>query len=350
MKPTRPAILISLLWAIMLFIIPSCSDCAGLSCPGNSKLKIVDDCRDPGLAVEGTFHEAKGLMYSKVGDLKLELDLFWPKGKGPFPLVVLLHAGGWISGKREDLVHEQRMLVEQGFAAATVDYRLAVGKDTKFPAAIADARCAVRFLRAVAGRYRLDPQRVVVMGNSAGGHLAALLAAAGEDPRLDGEHCKYNSQPITVSGAVAFYAPLDLRASVKVGVPDEIITTFLGQTSTENPELAALASPITHLDPKDPPFLLAHGAEDILVPVQLSRDFKKALDRHKIPSLYVEVKDTGHGFFMFKGEEVKFRRSTCTTTRFLRTILNMPPRPPPVDPPAEEDEKNQDKKKKENKK
>ncbi len=289
---------------------------------------MFDSCVHPSLAVKETYRLLKGVTYAEPHGEKLNLDLMVPEGKGPFPLVILIHGGGWVSGKREELYHEQLMLVEQGIASATVDYRLANAPETKFPAAVEDIRCAVRYLRAVAGKHRLDPKRVLAMGPSSGGHLAAMAAVAGDDPRFDNDQCKHQEQSAAVAGVVAFYAPLDLRLFMGAGVPVEILTTFLGVNPIDDPKKAALASPITHLDAKDPPFLLVHGADDILVPPGQSRSFKWALDRLGVPSLHVEVPKTGHGFFMFKGSPL-FRKATCTTIGFIRSMLDLPPRPPP---------------------
>lgn len=293
-------------------------------------LAIQERCVHPPLAAEGAFVVRSGLTFLEVGGEALALDLMTPVGDGPFPLVVLIHGGGWVSGKRQELVHEQRMLVGQGIAAATVDYRLANAPDSKFPAAVQDVRCAVRFLRSRAREYRLAPDRVLAMGPSSGGHLAAMLAAAGDDPRLDEAGCLHRDLAATVSGAVAFYAPLELRPFMGAGVPERILTTFLGESPLDRPGRAALASPITHLDVGDPPFLLVHGAADVLVPPRQSRVFKGLLDRLGVPSLYVEVPKVGHGFFMFKGAP-EFRRATCTTVAFIRKVLAMPPAPPPPD-------------------
>ena len=298
-------------------------------------LKVRDTCTHPCLAAAGDFEHRKEVTYRKVGAKALALDLMIPLGPGPYPVVLLVHGGGWIAGKRDEMFHEGLMLVEQGIAAALVEYRLAREKDSSFPAAVQDLRCAVRYLRARAGTHRLDPRRVMAMGTSSGGHLAALLATAGDDKLLDDTACPHRAHPATILGAVVFSAPLDLRPFMGPRVPDLIIKTFLGESPLDRPDLAAQASPITYLDPDDPPLLVIHGADDILVPPDLSRRFAWTLKRLGVPSLFVEIPGAGHGFFLFKGTP-RFRRSTCTTVGFIRDLFGLPSRepPPPTLPPG----------------
>ena len=299
-------------------------------------LKVRDTCTHPSLARPDQFRQLKGVAYAEAGGQALAMDLMVPLGKGPFPVVLLIHGGGWIAGKRDEMHHEGLMLVEQGIVAALVDYRLARGRKTNFPAAVHDLRCAVRFLRARAGKFGLDPRRVLAMGPSSGGHLAALLAAGADHEELDDRACADRDQPATVMGAVLFSAPLDLRPFMGPRVPDLIIETFLGVSPLDRPDRAALASPVTHLDADDPPFLVVHGADDPLVPLDLSRRFVWTLNKLGVPNLYVEIPGAGHGFFLFKGTP-QFRRSTCTTVGFIRDMFGMPELDPRTDllPPRE---------------
>ena len=287
---------------------------------GPLSLSVVKKCPDPGMAPESDYTEKLNLVYDKKDGKELKLDLRVPKkGKGPYPLVVFVHGGGWTSGKYHELFHEARMAVGLGFAGATVQYRLANYPGGLFPSPAQDVRCAVRYLLAHAGKYDLDPQRVVLAGFSAGGHLAALAGAAPENRKLDGP-CDHADRALRVSGVAAFFTPLDLRPHMGPNVPEVIISNLLGAPPTEKPALAALASPAAHLDPGDPPFLLVHGDADHLVPTALSRNFKWTLDQMKIPNVYVELKGVGHGFYMFKGGPT-YKPSTCTSVAFLQAVL-----------------------------
>lgn len=301
---------------------------------------IESKCPDPGIPMPGEINERKGVPYLTAGGRTLKYDISWPKGKGPHPLVVLLHPGGWYMGQRGDVVTERNMLAGQGYAAASLDYRLSVGGKNPFPAAAQDVVCGIRTLRAHAARYNVDRGRVLAMGPSAGGHLAMLVATAGQDRRLWGT-CPVADQPVDLSGAVAFYAPLDLRTFMGHSVPEPILSNFLGVSPDENPEKATLASPIAHLTAGAPPVMLSHGAKDILVPVGQSRNFAWKLKQLQVPHIYVELPEAEHGYFMFKGQE-PYRPATCTLLAFLKTVLHMHGREEAVvtrkEPPPDEPE------------
>ena len=319
MRPPIPHSLLFILCSI--FVLASCSQKAAKPLPRpNLSLKVIKTCPDPGMAPESDYTESLGLVYDKKGGKELKLDLRVPnKGKGPYPLVIYIHGGGWTTGKYQELFHEARMAVGLGFAGATVQYRLANNPEGQFPAPVQDLRCAIRYLKAKASEHNLDPRRVVLAGFSAGGHLAALSATAGENKKLDGE-CEWSDQPVAVNAVAAYFSPLDLRPHMGPNVPEFIISNLLGAPPTEKPALAALASPAAHLTPDDPPFLLVHGINDHLVPTALSRNFKWTLDRMKIPNIYVELKGVGHGFYMFKGG-LQYKPSVCTAVAFLQAVL-----------------------------
>lgn len=273
---------------------------------------------------EGTISLALDVPYHQLGGKRLAMDIAWPISGGPYPLVVLIHGGGWRVGDRHHMEDEMKMLVPRGYAAATIQYRLAQpGPVNTFPAAAQDVRCAIRFLLARATAYRIDPRRVALLGLSAGGHLAALTVAASGDGRLDGPCSHGKREPIKISGVVSLFPPLDLRPkAVAEFTPmvQAIVTNFLGAPSSRDPQKAALASPMTHVKAGLPPFLLVHGTTDMMVPISQSRRFKEALDRAKVPALLVEVPHIGHGFPPFTGTPA-LRQATCTTLTFLDSVL-----------------------------
>ena len=317
-----------------LVTLPCCSRCdsdpSAPPAPGET-LVVTDRCDLPRMPGPSEVAVTTGLMYVARGTRRLELDIARPTRDGPHPLVVVIHGGGWRGGNRGQMDHEIRMLAAEGYAAATIDYRL-VGRNpgpNSFPAAVQDVRCAIRFLRASAEAHAIDTRRVVLLGLSAGGHLAALTAAVGDDPRLDGD-CPMRSRPVGVSGVVALFAPLDLRPAAQARftpMVQQIVTVFLGVEPSSMPALAALASPVTHVKAGAPPFLLIHGAADRMVPIRQSRDFKAALDRAGVPALLVEVPRMGHGFPPLTGTPA-LRRATCTTLAFLKAVLRDIPKQP----------------------
>ncbi|MEO7092182.1 MAG: alpha/beta hydrolase [Polyangiales bacterium] len=285
------------------------------------QLAMVKDCVPPANPPFDTLRSQYDVVYSTPHGRQLGLDVAWPKTPGKHPLVVLIHGGAWIGGDREYHRNDILRLAGQGYVAATIDYRLAGNPKNAFPAALEDVRCAVRFLRKHADDYAIDPARVGALGDSAGGHLAAMLAVAG-DLAGDGT-CSIVDQPDDVQAAVVDYAPLDLRTFRRYPESIQLATKYLlgGKEPANHPDLTALASPATHVDEKDPPMLLLHGTNDRVVPFEESRDFARVLEKAHVPHLYVELPNIPHGFLVL-GSGFILRKSTCTTMAFLAETLH----------------------------
>jgi acetyl esterase/lipase len=192
----------------------------------------------------------------------LHLDLRVPSGSGPFPVVVWIHGGAWWGGSRLRLpetiaaVGFHDRLLRRGYAVADVDYRLS--REAVFPAQLEDVRAAIRWLRTFAGELGLDPARFAAWGESAGGHLAALVGLAGD-----------------VQAVVDWYGVAGM-----VDVPDldlEPVEWLLGSHPAERPELAIAASPLSHVHAEAPPFLCMHGTADQVVPFRHSELLAAAL-------------------------------------------------------------------------
>jgi acetyl esterase/lipase len=208
-----------------------------------------------------------GVPYAALpGARPLELDLYLPASRAP--VVVFLHGGGWRLGSRHSAgpsftgSEPFEQLAAAGIAVASIDYRLS--GEAVWPAQLHDAKAAVRWLRSRADEVGIDPDRIAAWGESAGGHLAALLGLTGSE--LDGE-VGVTGPPSTVSAVVAWYPPTDL-ATVPADPTDPTTreALLLGAAPADVPELAAQASPVTHTGPAAPPFLLLHGDADRLVP------------------------------------------------------------------------------------
>jgi acetyl esterase/lipase len=239
----------------------------------------------------------KDIVYGKAGGEELKLDLARPaKGEGPFPLVVCLHGGAWQLGHRSAQHPRLRLLAGHGYVAATVGYRLA--PKHPFPAQIEDARAAVRFLRAHAKDYNIDPSRVAAVGDSAGGHLALLLGLmdAKDDP------------PSKAQAVVNYFGPTDLRtwsatpqgdailkAAVKGKDTNALLKDLLG-TTDRKAAVTAKASPLTYVDAKDPPVLTFQGTADPLVPAEQAKALHEALKKAGVVERLVLLEGAGHGW------------------------------------------------------
>lgn len=203
-------------------------------------------------------------------------DFYRPDGAGPFPAVLLVHGGSWQRGSRSEMVKFARRFADAGYAVYNVDYRLAPGH--RYPAQLDDVRAAFAWLHAHARERAVDPQRIAVMGYSAGAHLALLLGLsdAGGAPR----------PRAVVAGA----APSDLTA-----YPDSpVLAALIGGTGAALPDVYADASPISHVSPDDPPVLLYHGALDGIVDVDQSRRLLEKLRSVGVAAQLLEEPWSGH--------------------------------------------------------
>ena len=250
------------------------------------------------------------------------LDLAMPAGEGPFPLVICLHGGAWKAGSRKDLSRGVlwadfgngkggliESLAGEGFVAASVSYRLA--PQSKFPAQIQDVKTAVRFLRANAKKYKIDPNRVGVVGFSAGGHLAALLGTATAVPGFETEH--YRNFSSKVNCVVDFFGPADLTLYTETpGIEKSFMVPLLGSASAGHMDVYENASPVTYAGKGSVPFLILHGTTDFIVPMMHSKRLHAKLVQAGVESELVPMPFKGHGWF---GEEA--RDSYARTLKFL---------------------------------
>lgn len=237
----------------------------------------------------------KDLIYGKGGQTELKLDLAMPKdGAGPFPAVVCVHGGGWRGGSRTDLTKTIEMLAGRGFVAVAVTYRLV--PTAAFPAQIEDCKASVRWLRANAKKYKIDPDRIGAIGMSAGGHLVSLLGTTVKEDGLEGSggNAEFSSG---VQAVISFFGPSDL--SERTWNPDlekALIEPLVGGPFADRPELFKKASPVTYVRKGAPPFLLFHGTADKVVPVSQSRILAEKLKAAGASVKLVEIEGADHGW------------------------------------------------------
>lgn len=241
------------------------------------------------------------ITYRTVDKAKLKLDVAVPSGDGPFPAIVMLHGGGWITGDRSRFRDEIEEAAWRGFVGVTVSYRLCrTGEDTPsvdgFPAPLHDVKSAIRFLRANAERYRIDPDRIGIGGESAGGHIALLVGLTRPQDGLEGD--APDDAPSSAVQAVAnVFGPTDLDAMARDNPATKpVLVTLLGAAPEVAPERYREASPVTYVRTDAPPILTVHGTADGLVPVSQARRLDAALKGVGARHSLLILPGSGHGF------------------------------------------------------
>lgn len=255
--------------------------------------------------------------YARVGETSLKLDLHRPQGENP-PLIVYVHGGGWRAGSKEDVPIAD--LYDRGFAIASVDYRLST--QAVFPAQVHDIKAAIRFLRANADLFHLNTTKIAIIGSSAGGHLAALVGVSNGSQELEGKVGENLDQSSDVQTIVSYYGASNLETILSQSTPKgrdfriPALKLLLGDTPDKKPELAKLASPVTHLDKSDPPLLLIHGDADPQMPPQQSQELAKAYESLGLPVTLILLPGSLHGGAEFYDEE-----RTGIVAKFLDKVL-----------------------------
>lgn len=245
----------------------------------------------------------RDLAYVSHGHERQKLDLYLPKEGQNCPLIIWIHGGAFRRGSKESSEHNQLPFdyLTEGYALASINYRLS--QHAIFPAQIEDCKAAVRWLRAHAAEFKLDPDRFAAWGPSAGGHLAAMLGTTGHASEFDvGAHLDVSSR---VQCVVDYFGPTDFLQMDAQRLPDGMIhdapdspeSELIGGPIQEHPEKVARANPITYLTSEVPPFLIIHGDQDLLVPYQQSVLLFEALQQVEIFALFYTVVGAGHGHF-----------------------------------------------------
>ncbi len=229
-----------------------------------------------------------------------KLDIYLPKGDGPFPLVIWVHGGGWQNGSKAGAGPATRLL-EKGFAVAAINYRLS--GQAIFPAQINDCKAAIRLMRANSKKYKPDPDHFGVWGSSAGGHLVALLGTSGDVRDLEGDGLNKEVSS-RVQAVCDWFGPTDLtkmneQTTVKGPIDHDSPTSpeskLVGGAVQENKDKAKRANPLEYATKDDPPFLILHGDKDPLVPVKQSEILHDALKKVNVDSTLIVVPGAAHG-------------------------------------------------------
>lgn len=255
--------------------------------------------------------EQRDVEFAKPDGQSLRLDVYQPldsiqrepqanaTARPLLPAVIVIHGGSWSGGTKSDFANYDRWLAASGRVVFDVEYRLA-NSSQRFPAQIVDIKCAIAWVKSHAAEYHVDPQRLALLGRSAGGQLALLAAYTANDQTPLPGSC--NTQDTSVRAVISFYGPIDLAWEyTHPGRPDVIDTprtleNYLGGSPTSAPQAYTSASPIEHVNAQSPPTLFLHGGHDQLVlSVNVERIIPK-LEAAAVSFTYVYLPWGNHGF------------------------------------------------------
>ncbi len=255
----------------------------------NGEVTLID--LSAPMAVPEGIAETKDIEYGNVNGRPLLLDLYQPRERsGKLPGIILIHGGGWSGGQRSDYKYYCVRFPLMGYVVATVSYRF-VG-EAPFPACVEDVKCAVRWMRANADKYGIDPDAIAAIGGSAGGHLAMMLGYSPGVAELEGTggHAEFSS---AVQAVVNLYGPTDITLK-EFHDNKTLLAFFGGKHYDEVPDQYRLASPITHLKKEAPPTLIIHGTDDDTVPVSQADLLAARLKELGCPHEYLRLQGYPH--------------------------------------------------------
>ncbi|KAF0151989.1 MAG: Alpha/beta hydrolase fold-3 domain protein [Ignavibacteria bacterium] len=269
-----------------------------------------------------------GVVYTTRGKRKLHLDIVSPKIKGrdKFPFVMVLHGGGWRSGNKEMELPTAVHLANNGYAAASVEYRLS--GEAKYPAAIYDLKEALRWIKKNAEKHNIDTNKIAVSGVSAGGTLAAFLGATGNLKKFEGDgFCKEYSTHVhaivNIDGIVDFTHPAESGKDTDPAKPSAGKAWF-GAAYKENPQIWEVASPIKYVSEKTPPIIFINSSQE-----RFRAGRNEMIDKMNKYNTYSEVHsiaNTPHPFWLFQpwfDETMKYMVSFLNKVLDVKKELNL---------------------------
>lgn len=232
-----------------------------------------------------------GVPCAKYGDVTIPLEIYVPKAAGTYPAILLIHGGGWKQRQIEQDRPLAERLAQRGYVVAQVAYRLST--EAKYPAALHDCKAALRFMRAHAKEYKIDPDRIGCAGGSAGGHLSGLMGMTGDVKSLEGEGGS-PGQSTALKACVVMAGGMDLVKANEVKNNEGSIL-FIGPIA-EKRDLYVKASPISHVSSKSPPTLFIEGEKDTL---KIGRaEMQDKLRAAGVPTELITLKDAPHPYWM----------------------------------------------------
>ncbi len=236
----------------------------------------------------------ENILIGELDGVELSINIAFPQNisKQPRPVLILIHGGGFLKGDKSLNNTRIQKMTKLGFVSASAMYRLA--PEHKFPAALDDIKLAIRFLKANAERYHIDPERIIVSGSSSGSYLAIMAGVTGNSDVFS-DHGVYSDVDSSVHAVMGQSSPIaDFRLEKYSDRPT--VNRLIDSNSNDREKILAAMSPITYLDKNDPAIFLSHGDADPVLPVDMSREFVNELEKIGHSYEYHEVKGGTHSF------------------------------------------------------
>ncbi len=274
--------------------------------PAHGQVEADQPSSKPGAS--GRITELHDVVMGTGGGRPLHAEIVFPSKlpDKPMPAVLWIHGGGWKSGTHKR--NTAAWLAGKGFFVASIEYRLS--DEAKWPAQIEDCKLAVRWLRANAAKYHVNPDKIAVWGNSAGGHLVSCLGTMGDQAQFEGTG-GYEGVSSRVQAVVAYCGPMDFTGGHLGPLPEGVaptrpdpaaVVSLFGGGFLEKHDLWVQGSPITYIKADAPPFLIVHGDKDKTVPLLQSEKMVAALKKANVPVDFIVVQGGGHNMAAEKGQ------------------------------------------------
>ena len=243
------------------------------------------------------------VVYGGANNTPLKLDIWYPRDNPvPTPTLVNIHGGGWIFGSKEGAVYQFLPFLERGWRVVNVEYRMA--GNSLAPAAVEDTRCALRWVFRNAKQWNFDTSKIVLTGQSAGGHLSLITGMLPKGTPLD-NRC-HGDEDLKVAAIVNWYGITDVNDIIEGPNLKNYAVMWMG-SQPNSAEIARTVSPLTYVRPGLPPVLTIHGDKDDVVPYGHAVRLRDALDKVNVPNRLITVPGGGHGMFAQPEYEMAYR-------------------------------------------
>lgn len=257
------------------------------------------------------------VVYGSANNTPLKLDIWYPRDNDqPTPTVVFIHGGGWIFGSKEGAVYQLLPYLERGWRVVNVEYRMA--GNSLAPGAVEDSRCALRWIYRNAKQYKFDTSKIILTGQSAGGHLALITGMLPDGTPLDNRcyaDAKYGDVPMKVAAIINWYGITDVNDVIQGPNVKNYGPMWIGALPNAA-EVAKSVSPLTYVRAGLPPIISIQGDKDDVVPYSHSTRLKEALDKAGDVNRLVTIRGGGHGIFT----QDQYKMAYDEIWKFLREI------------------------------